>query len=99
MKHGFGFREVATVILLASSPTLALAYIDPGNGAYMVQALMTMVAAGIFYLRHPVRTLKAIGRWLSDSLSRRASKTEIATAEASVVSSGSAGVAQPSEEN
>jgi hypothetical protein len=59
----FGLRFAAVVVVLATAPSLALAYIDPGNGAYMVQALFTLVGAAIFYLRHPVRSLKAAWHW------------------------------------
>jgi len=60
MKDGsFGIRGVATVLVLAMAPAAAMAYIDPGNGAYMVQALFALAGAVIFYLRHPIRFLKA----------------------------------------
>jgi hypothetical protein len=59
----FGPRFAVVVLILATIPTAAMAYIDPGNGAYMVQTLLTVVAAGAFYLRHPIRSLKAIARW------------------------------------
>ena len=98
MKHDFIFRGVATVLVLASVPTLALAYIDPGNGAYMVQVLMTMIAAGIFYLRHPVRTVKAIGRWLSRSLQRRDAVAEASRADVSAASGDTARSSQRPEE-
>lgn len=47
------------------APTVALAYIDPGNGAYMVQALFALVGAALFYLRHPIRSLKELWQWFS----------------------------------
>jgi len=56
----FGFRTALIVLFLASAPTLAMAYIDPGNGAYMVQALFTLVGAALFYIRHPIRTAKLV---------------------------------------
>jgi hypothetical protein len=34
-------------------PSAAFAYIDPGTGAMMVQALLALVAAAVFYFRHP----------------------------------------------
>jgi hypothetical protein len=98
MKHGIACRGVAAVFVLALAPTLALAYIDPGNGAYMVQALMTVVAAGIFYLRHPVRTLKAIGRRLSGVLRRRAAVAGLTPAESSSAGGETAQSSQRSEE-
>jgi hypothetical protein len=52
-----------------------LAYIDPGNGAYMVQVLFTVFAAALFYLRHPIRLVQALWRWfLSGSRKPRVSK-------------------------
>jgi len=59
----FGLRFVSVVIVLTMAPTLSFAYIDPGNGAYMVQALFAMVGAALFYLRHPVRSLKEAWNW------------------------------------
>jgi hypothetical protein len=56
----FGVREALIVLLLATAPTLAMAYIDPGNGAYMVQALFTLVGAALFYIRHPIRSAKLV---------------------------------------
>jgi len=58
-----GLRHVAVVVVLAMAPTLAFAYIDPGNGAYMVQALFALMGAAFFYLRHPIRTFKSVWRW------------------------------------
>ena len=43
-------RFVGVVVVLASAPGLAMAYIDPGNGAYMVQVIFTLVGAGAFYI-------------------------------------------------
>ncbi len=53
------------VAFLGTAPTVAMAYIDPGNGAYMVQVLFTLVGAALFYVRHPIRTLKLIWQRLS----------------------------------
>jgi len=55
------------VLVWALAPGRAFAYIDPGNGAYMVQALFTVIGAAFFYLRHPIRSL----RGLADSLASR----------------------------
>jgi hypothetical protein len=48
------------VVLFCATPSLAFAYIDPGTGAYLVQALMALVVACLAYIRHPVRMLKAL---------------------------------------
>jgi hypothetical protein len=63
--YEFGLRCAGIVSILVMAPTVALAYIDPGNGAYMVQALFALVGAALFYLRHPIRSLKQLWRWLS----------------------------------
>jgi hypothetical protein len=57
-------RFGAAVFILSMAPDAALAYIDPGNGAYMVQALFTLVGAALFYIRHPIRSLRELSRWL-----------------------------------
>ena len=62
----FGLRYATTVLALALAPAAAMAYIDPGNGAYMVQALFTLVGAAKFYLRHPIRSVRAA--WNSVSM-------------------------------
>jgi hypothetical protein len=61
----FDARRALIVLLLVTAPGAAMAYIDPGSGAYMVQAVFTVVAAALFYARHPIRTLQAIWRWMS----------------------------------
>ncbi len=53
-------RGILIVVYLALTPAVAMAYIDPGNGAYMVQALFTLLGAALFYVRHPVRTAKLL---------------------------------------
>jgi drug/metabolite transporter (DMT)-like permease len=60
-----GVRCVLVVLVLAMAPAAAMAYIDPGNGAYMVQALFALVGAALFYLRHPIQSLKTFWGWLA----------------------------------
>lgn len=60
----FGLRIMGTVLLFALAPSLAWSYIDPGNGAYMVQLLFTLVGAALFYIRHPVRFFHALRNWV-----------------------------------
>jgi hypothetical protein len=60
LKRFMSPRGILTVAFLAASPSVAMAYIDPGNGAYMVQALFTLLGAALFYVRHPIRTAKLI---------------------------------------
>lgn len=57
-------RFVLVVFFISAAPGIAFAYIDPGSGAYVVQALFTLVGAALFYLRHPIRTLQSVWRRL-----------------------------------
>jgi len=58
-------RRVIALLILSVVPAVALAYIDPGSGSYMVQVILTLGATGLFYLRHPVRLFQSAWRWLS----------------------------------
>jgi len=60
----FGVRIAGTVCFFALAPSLAWSYIDPGNGAYMVQALFTLAGAALFYIRHPLRFFRALRQWV-----------------------------------
>lgn len=48
------------VVLFCATPSLAYAYIDPGTGAYVVQALFALIVAGLAFIRHPLKSLKAL---------------------------------------
>ncbi len=50
--------NLITVFLLGMVPTVAYAYVDPGTGAYIVQAIIAVIASGLFFLRNPIRVLK-----------------------------------------
>lgn len=41
-------------------PSLAFAYIDPGTGAYVVQAAIALASTVVFYATHPVRLVKRV---------------------------------------
>jgi hypothetical protein len=71
-----GTRCALIVLILVAAPGAAMAYIDPGSGAYMVQALFALVAAGLFYLRHPIRSLQSFWRWISGQRSPAETQTE-----------------------
>jgi hypothetical protein len=71
----FGTRCTLIALILVTAPGAAMAYIDPGSGAYMVQAMFALVAAGLFYLRHPVRSLKSFWRWISGHRGRAEAQT------------------------
>lgn len=64
MMRGFGARIAVAAVFLALAPSLAWSYIDPGNGAYMVQLMFTLVGAALFYIRHPVRAFQAVRNWI-----------------------------------
>ncbi len=54
---------------LITFPSLAFAYIDPGAASYFIQALIALLSAGVFYLRHPIESIKKLfksifKRWL-----------------------------------
>lgn len=59
--------RVFCAVWLLCVPGLALAYTDPGTGAYLVQMLIAFAGAAAFYLSHPSR----IWRALRDKLRRR----------------------------
>jgi len=93
-------RGILIVAFLAVSPTVAMAYIDPGNGAYMVQALFTLLGAALFYVRHPVRTAKLLwnrlrGRGGDDGMT---AQDESLTAGPAAANDRSAGGAETSAE-
>lgn len=50
--------NLLVVIFSIGFPSPAYAYIDPGSSAYLIQALVALVAAVIFYIRHPVTLIK-----------------------------------------
>jgi hypothetical protein len=41
-------------------PSLAFAYIDPGTGAYVVQAVLALFATIAFYISHPRQLAKRV---------------------------------------
>jgi hypothetical protein len=80
----FGFfdtRCALAMLALMIAPGSAIAYIDPGSGAYMVQVIFMVVAAALFYLRHPVRSLQTLWRWISSRGEQAPSQSQIPTAD------------------
>ena len=71
-----GIRSGLILLFMASLPSMAMAYIDPGNGAYMVQVVFTLVGAALFYVRHPIRSLGILRRWIAGRWSRRGDAVE-----------------------
>ena len=47
-------------LLVASFPALAHAYIDPGSGALVLQAIIAGVVGGVFYFRDKI--LQVLGK-------------------------------------
>jgi hypothetical protein len=48
-------------IILMQWALYSYAYIDPGTGAYFIQACLAVITGIIFYLKHPVELIKS---WL-----------------------------------
>ena len=68
---GVCFRSLVSFTVLAFLPGIAYAYIDPGTGAMLVQALLAVIAAFLFYLRNPKALLSDLAGWIKRLLSRR----------------------------
>ena len=47
-----------SIILFFIIPNYALAYIDPGTGAFIIQTLVAILGAVAFYLGYPIRLIK-----------------------------------------
>lgn len=45
-------------------PQTSFAYVDPGTGAYVVQALVALAGATVFYITHPLELLRRVKRRL-----------------------------------
>lgn len=41
-------------------PQTSFAYVDPGTGAYVIQAVAALVGAAVFYVSHPRELIKRI---------------------------------------
>jgi len=55
--------RIYIAIVLAIFTTPALAYIDPGSGAMLVQAVLALVASAIFYFKNPKQLWDALRKW------------------------------------
>ena len=60
--HNFAKLFVAVGLMSAATP--APAYIDPGTGAMVVQAILALCAAVIFYFRNPAELWRDLQNWL-----------------------------------
>ena len=59
-------RLLVTVLAfgLFSTATPAFAYVDTGTGAMLVQAVLAVFAAVVFYLRSPTQLWRDLRDWL-----------------------------------
>lgn len=57
------FIFAATFILLF--PSTAFAYVDPGTGAYLLQLLITIFGAVMFYISRPVQLFRLVREFFS----------------------------------
>jgi hypothetical protein len=76
-------RFALVALMLGLTPAAAMAYIDPGSGAYMVQVLFTLAAAAFFYVRHPIRSLRALWNWMTNRWKQEARPSQTAVAASS----------------
>jgi hypothetical protein len=58
------------LFILATFALPSYAYFDPGTGAYLVQGLIALFAAVVFYLRHPVEFMKKLLKDLKDKIKK-----------------------------
>lgn len=49
-------------LFLCAAP--AFAYVDPGSGAMLVQAVLALLAACVFYFRNPSQLWRDVKGWL-----------------------------------
>jgi hypothetical protein len=64
-------KSIVSFTVLAFLPETAFAYIDPGTGAMLVQALLAVIAAFLFYLRNPKTLLSDLTSWIKRLRSKR----------------------------
>ncbi len=60
MNKRLAARTLALGTLALAMPGMAMAYIDPGTGAYVVQMLATIIGVVAFYIAHPIRLVKML---------------------------------------
>jgi hypothetical protein len=53
---------VGGLLILASATTPAFAYLDPGDGSMLLQAILAAVAGSVFALKHYWRRLVSLFR-------------------------------------
>jgi hypothetical protein len=65
-------KIILLCLLALCLPQTALAYIDPGTGAYLVQGLVALVGAVAFYVSHPAELLRKLREKLTRGRDRQA---------------------------
>lgn len=58
-------RIAALSVVLLIYPNLAHAYVDPGTGAYLLQLLIALFGAIVFYATKPVELFKLIRQFFT----------------------------------
>jgi hypothetical protein len=56
--------NILSAFILLSVATPAFAYIDPGSGTMLVQAVLALLASTVFYFRNPSQIWHKIRKWL-----------------------------------
>jgi len=65
MVRNWAIKTYITIVLVIFA-TPALAYIDPGSGAMLVQGLLALIATVIFYFRNPKQLWAALRKWFRE---------------------------------
>lgn len=58
-------KKIFLAIFILFFPGIAFAYIDPGTGAYLLQLLVAIFGAVVFYVSRPIQLLKLIRDFFS----------------------------------
>lgn len=61
VRHKFAKMVMAFGLMSVAAP--AFAYVDPGTGAMLVQAVLALFVAGVFYLRNPSQLWRDLRNW------------------------------------
>lgn len=58
-------RIAPLLVFLLIYPNLAQAYVDPGTGAYLLQLIIALFGAIVFYATKPVQLFKLIRQFFT----------------------------------
>ena len=61
----FNPKYIAVLISIAVYPSVAYAYVDPGTGAYLLQLLIALFGAVVFYASRPMQLFRLIRDFFS----------------------------------